>query len=93
VKPLHAVPAGSTKVKAFAVTVPAVLLNVATVPLRLNPWEAIKPCAVAFTVAVCPLHVMLVTVVADASAESTRIARIVFIFFSLNPVHDIGARR
>jgi hypothetical protein len=66
-------------VKLLAVTVDAVLLNVAAVPLRLNPCEAINPCAVAFTVAVCPLHVMLVIVVADATAESMRIARIVFI--------------
>jgi len=74
------VPAGNTKVKLLVLTDDAELLNVAAVPLRLKPWLATSPCAVAFTVAVWPLHVMLVTVVAEATADSMRIAIIVFIF-------------
>jgi len=66
-------------VKLLALTVEVELLNVVAVPLRLKPWLAISPCAVAFTVAVCPLHVMLVTVVAKPAIESIRIAIIVFI--------------
>ena len=52
VNPLHGVPVGSTKVKAFVVTDVVVLLNVAAVPLRLKPCEAMSPWAVLFTVAV-----------------------------------------
>jgi hypothetical protein len=78
----HAVPAGTVNVNALAVSPLALmeLLNVGAVPERLNPCEAINPCAVAFTVAVWPLHVTLVTVVAEATADSMRIAIIVFIF-------------
>jgi hypothetical protein len=73
VKPLQAVPAGSTKVKAFAVTLVVVELKVAAVPLRLNPCEAERPCAVEFTVAVWPLQVIEETAVEACSEKAKTI--------------------
>jgi len=62
---LQGVPVATVKVNALVVTVAAVPLNWAAVPVNSKPCDAISPWAVAFTVAVCPLHVMLVIVAAE----------------------------
>jgi hypothetical protein len=69
-------------VKLFADADTTVPLNCEAVPVSSKPCEATSPCAVAFTVAVWPLQVMLEIVAAEAAKQRRESVISVFMLVS-----------